>query len=392
MSDTNAIDEKKRSTKNNPNDLSTNILNFLISVLSLIVLVIIYFSLSGLVLYGCKLGQSNILPTKLRCYPYTSEQPRFPNGENGIPINIFTTFTDPQLSMKINFPYNKTNSTNSLLDILRIYKEEPKSNFLANYFISILESLFCFNYSSFNFILNSLNKLPEILIILFGPILFLFASLFVFLADHFYLIYLWFANMKWFFKQNANINDTSGEKPIWKYVSMLDTVNYLCAFFFVFLFCILFWVLLLGLPVLPFITICLSLLSALTYSGIMNDKPATCLTIIKELFKSYKISIMSIFSILVITSAFANLGNISGVFSIITLLLIYWGIITIDLFKVNKEGTFTALTSYEQAKKICDFKDNKSKHGLLYNLVFGQNAGGNISQKLKKIGKNLKEL
>ena len=391
MSNTDAIDEKKKATRKNPNDLSSNIVNFLVSVLSLIILVIIYFSLSGLVLYGCKLGQSNILPTNIHCYPYTSENPTFPNGDAGIPINIFTTFTDPQMSMKINFPY-KTNSTNTLLDILRNYKETPQSNFLANYFISILESLLCFNYSSFNFILNSFNKLPEILVIIFGPILFLFAFLFVFLADHIYLIYLWFASMDWFFKQNTNTNGSSDEKPNWKYVSMLDTVDYLCAIFFVFLFLVLFWVLLLGLPVLPFITICFCLISGLSYSGIMNGKQATCLTIIKEMFKTYKISIMSIFSILVVTSAFANLGNISGVFSIITLCLIYWGIITIDLFKSNKEGAFSVLSSYEQAKKICDFKDNKKKHGLFYNLVFGQNAGGNISHKLKKIGKNLREI
>jgi hypothetical protein len=203
-----------------------------------------------------------------------------------------------------------------------------------------------------------LNKLPEILVILFGPILFLLATIFLFLVDHIYLIYLWFASMEWFFKKNTNTNLTPGQKPTWKYVGMIEPADYLSAIFFVFLFVMLFWVLLLGLPFLPFITICLSIFSGLNYSSVMNGKTATCLTIIKELFKTYKITIMSIFSILVVTSAFANLGTIPGVFSIITIILIYWGIISIDLFKGNKDSNLSTLTSYDQATKICNFKDN----------------------------------
>jgi hypothetical protein len=101
---------------------------------------------------------------------------------------------------------------------------------------------------------------------------------------------------------------------------------------------------------------------------------------------------MSIFSFFVIVSAFGSLGAIPGVFSIITLALIYFGIITIDLFKPNNEVGLSALTSYKQAKKICNYpgKDKiKENHGLLYNLIFGQNGGGNISKELKNIGKNL---
>jgi hypothetical protein len=392
-SNTNAIDAKKKETKGDPGDFSSNILKFLTSVLSLIVLVIIYFSLSGLVLYGCKLGQANILPTNIHCYPYTNEKPSFPNNDNGIPINIFTTFTDPPLSMKINFPYNKYNSSNTVLDLLRGYKEEPKSHFILNYFISILDSLFCFNYSSFNFILNSLNKLPEVLLILFGPILFAVAALFLFLFDHLYLIYLWFANMTWFFKKNTNNSSDPNSKPSWKHVGLIDSFDYASALFFVFVFIMLLGVLLLGLPVLPFITICLAIFSGLNYSGVMNGKSAYCLTVIRDLFKTYKITIMVIFSIFVITSAFANLGTISGVFSILTLAMIYWGIITIEMFKGNKDMGLSAVSSYEQAKKVCNFKDTSVKHGTLYNWIIGQEGGGgHIKQTLKKLGKELKGL
>jgi hypothetical protein len=134
------------------------------------------------------------------------------------------------------------------------------------------------------------------------------------------------------------------------------------------------------------------LFTCIAYEAEMGGKSITSLTVIKEMFKYYKVTFMSIFSFFVIVSAFGSLGTIPGVFSIITLLLIYFGIITIDLFKPNVESGLSGLTSYKQAKKTCNYPGKnkpKENHGLLYDLVFGQNGGGNISKELKNIGKNL---
>jgi len=383
---TSTIDEKKEETTSTSNGLTTNIGNFLKSVFSAILIIVIYFFLGGLVLYGCKIGQSNILPTDENCYPYTNLKPDIEN----IPINIFTTFTDPQTSMKINFPYNKFNSSNVILDLFRNYKDEPKSNFLANYFISIIESLLQFNFSSLGFILNMMNGLPEAVIVLIGPILISIVTSLIFLCDNFYLIYLWFANMGWFFKHNSNTD--LNHKPVWDNVTVVDMVDYGCGIALVILFFILFWVvLLISLPVLPFITMCLTIFTGINYMGVINGKSANSLTIIKDIFKYYKVTIMSIFSFFVIISAFANLGTISGIFSIITLGLIYAGFISIDLFKGSSEEGLTKLASYDQAKKVCNFiGPKKQHHGLLYNLVFGNQSGGkNLTKELKKIGKGL---
>jgi hypothetical protein len=382
---TSTIDEKKDENTGSSNGIATNIGNFLKSVFSIIIIIVIYFFLGGLVLYGCKIGQANILPTDKNCYPYTNLKPELEN----IPINIFTTFFEPQMSMKINFPYNKFNSSNIILDMFRKYKEEPKSNFLANYFISIIESLLQFNYSSLNFILNIMNGLPEVVIVLIGPILIGIATSLLFLFDNFYLIYLWFANMGWFFKQNTNTD--LNHKPVWEDVTFISWFDYACAIGLIILFIILFWVVLISLPVLPFITLCLTIFTSINYIGVINDKSANALTIIKDIFKYYKITFMSIFSFFVIISAFANLGTIPGVFSIITLGLIYWGIISIDLFKETSEEGLSKLASYDQAKKVCNFTEaKKDNHGLLYNLVFGNQSGGkNLAKELKKIGKNL---
>jgi len=387
MSDTSAIDEKNEDTSSSKSEgLAKSLQKFIISIITIILVIVVYFSYSGLILFGCKLAQSNILPTEEKCYPYSDNKLDI----QPVQTNIFTTFTDPQMSMKMSFPYNPYNSANKVLDLFRNYKEEHDSNFLANYFISIIESLIADNYSAINFVANMMNGLPEIVILIFGPFIVSFISAFIFLYDHLYVMYLWFANMGWFFKKN--VSTSTGEKAIWEEVTILNPIDYWCAILLVILFCILFWGLLATLPVLPFLTMSWCLFTCIAYQAEMGGKSISSLTIIKELFKYYKVTFMSIFSFFVIVSAFGSLGAIPGVFSIITLLLIYFGIITIDLFKPNVESGLSALTSYKQAKKTCNFPDKnvgKEKHGLLYDLIFGQNGGGNISKELKNIGKNL---
>jgi hypothetical protein len=387
MSDTSAIDEKNEDTNSNKSEgLAKSLQKFIISIITIILVIVVYFSYSGLILFGCKLAQSNILPTDEKCYPYSDNKVDI----QPVQTNIFTTFTDPQMSMKMSFPYNPYNSANKVLDLFRNYKEEFDSNFLANYFISIIESLIADNYSAINFIANMMNGLPEIVILIFGPFIVSFASAIVFLFDHLYVMYLWFANMGWFFKKNVSTN--KGQKAVWEEVSLLNPIDYWCAVLLVILFCILFWGLLSTLSVLPFLTMSWCLFTCIAYEAEMGGKSISSLTIIKELFKYYKVTFMSIFSFFVVVTAFGSLGAIPGIFSIITLLLIYFGIITIDLFKPNNEGGLSALTSYKQAKKSCNYPDKnaaKEKHGLLYDLMFGQNGGGNISKELKNIGKNL---
>jgi len=384
-SDTSTIDEKKEDSGPTSSSILNNTISFLTTIIMFVLLIIIYFSLGGLVLYGCKLGQSNILPTNDKCFPYTDTKPEIQN----IMTNIFTTLTDPQLSLKLNFPYDKTNSSNLILDILRKYKNEPESNFLANYFISIIDSLISFNYSSMNFILNFMNELPEPIIVLFGPIVVSTYATIIFLLDHLYVMYLWFSNMGWFFKQNINTNHD--HPPIWEPVTILQPIDYWIAIWLVVLFCILFFVLLAALPVLPFITMSWCIMSSIFYKGTMNKKDASAITIIQELFKNYKVTIMSLISFFVILSAFSNLGGISGIFSIIVLMLIIFNVIPIGVFKETVPENLTSIVSSKQADKICNIKGSStsSKHGLLYNLVFPQSGGKNLAKDLRHLGKKL---
>jgi hypothetical protein len=323
------------------------------------------------------------LPTDVHCSPYTDSKPNI----QPIKTNIFTTGGDSPLSMKLSFPYNEYNSKNYILDMFREYKNEPKSNFLANYFISMIETIIQFNYAAFNKILDMLNGLPETILVVFGPIIVAFISTLLFIADHIYLLYLWFAQMGWFFKTNTN--DSGTGKPSWEDVTITSPFYYWCAICLVILFFILFFFSLPLISILAALSMSWCMFSCVMYKAEMGGKIISALPIIKDTFKYYKTIIMSIISLFVVVNAFSLLGPIPGIFAMLTLALIYFGIISIDLFNPSAKENLTPVVSDTQAKKVCTFKEPiKEKHGLLYSWIFGQ-KGGNITKEIKEIGKKL---
>jgi hypothetical protein len=117
-------------------------------------------------------------------------------------------------------------------------------------------------------------------------------------------------------------------------------------------------------------------------------------TVFTEALKVYKISLMVIISILVVSSAFAYLG-ISGVISALLVLgAIIFGILNIDTFKPITDTNMTPFTVTKelQAKRdVCKMVDNKvNSGGALYNMVFGKGnqKGGQLVNELKKLSKN----
>lgn len=381
---TSAINEKKEEIiKSNKPEFTSNIGGFISSVIVIFIAIIVYYTGSGILLYVCKLAQSNILPTDKNCFPYTDTKPNI----QPIKTNIFATNGDPPLSMKISFPYDDHNSKNLILDMIREYKNDTNSNFLGNYIISMIENIIQFNYSVVNNILNLFNGLPEILVVIFGPMIVTFILISLFIVDHFYLIYLWFANMGWFFKTNKNKSSTG--KPNWEEVTFTSPFSYGLSIYLVILFSILLFYSIPFISIIANFAIYWCIFSCITYKAEMVGKTITVLPIIKDVFKYYKSTIMGIISFFVIISAFLNLGTTPGIFSIITLALIYFGIISIDLFNPINKDNLSALVSDEQAKKTCSYKDPlNTKHGFLYNLLIGQ-KGGNITKELKEIGKKL---
>ena len=115
-------------------------------------------------------------------------------------------------------------------------------------------------------------------------------------------------------------------------------------------------------PVLPCLAVLWCLISCITYKSVLNGKSITIAKIIQDIFKHYKVTIMGVLSFFIIVSAFRNLGSVSGLFAILTLVLIYFGIISINIFKpITTEENLTKITSYNQAKKTCSNKDIPKK-------------------------------
>jgi hypothetical protein len=388
-SDTQQLDEKKQNQTNSSNTTSNkgmkNIGTFLLSVFFTILLIVGYFIFGSMILYECKLAQSNILPTNLECYPYTENYPQIQK----VLTNIFITNTDPQESVKLSFPYDKTNSKNKILDAFRKYKEQPKSNFLVNYFIAVLEALINYSNNALTVFFNLLNTIPEILIIVFGPIISCLYFGIAPIIGFFVFVYYYFYEMKWFFKENTNTNPNS--KSVWSDVTLLEPIGYGISVVLVFVFFILFWILLFTImPITVIIVFYICLLMTLGYKGEIDNKNVTILTIVKDVFKYYKVTISVIFSIIIIISAFSNLGALPGVFSILVVLLIYFGFIPIKLFEYTKATNVSPLSSFEQAKKVCNenIKPPKTFFERMENLFHIK--GGGIGKELKKLNKKMK--
>jgi hypothetical protein len=393
--DTSAIDEKNEEA-NNPksDDVIKNTFNFILLLFVLLIVVCLFFTSGGLILYVCKLAQSNILPTDKNSMPYTDIKPSIEKIQSDI---FTTTIKDDKtgktetLSKKISFPYDEYNSSNYVLDMFRNYKNKSNSNFLVNYIISLIEPLIQLNYSIINKLSNMLNDRSDTFIILVGPILVSIVSMFTLLIDQLYLLYLWFANMTWFFKTNTN--DSGTGKPNWEPVTITSPFYFWIGLLFVFMFCILF---IFSLPVLSIFAafaIAWAGFSCFFYKANLNGKMVNALDIIQNEFKYFKIPFIWTFSILLIISAFSRLGPLFGFLSIVSLMLIKYNIIPLDLFAplpkdiFIKDGFTSLVKNVHQAKRSSNFTEpTKSKHGFLYNLLIGQKGG--ITNDLKNLSKN----
>jgi hypothetical protein len=387
-SDTSDIDKKKEETKNAISKNVGSYWSLVIIIIISLVLTVFYFGISSAILYSCKVSQSNIIPTSMECFPFTQDKPDIQE----IYTNIFITNTEPQESVKLQFPYNDKNSKNFILDAFRNYKNSPKANTIVLFIISILEGLINYNNNAIDLFLNMLNKAPETLIVFFGPVLYITYLVFVQIFGFFVSIYYYFSSMSWFFKTNTNTS--SNLKPKWENTSILDPIKYGFSIFFVFIFFILFWVLLFTcFPILPIITLYICVFSILGYVGQINGKDANVVSVTKTFFNYYKFIITSIIAIIITILTFtSSLGVTGGMISLLVIALIYFNIIPLGLFNSIKPENLTQVTSFEQAKKDCNgvTKNNGLKIPFIGNL-FSSQKGGNIMKDLKKLTKKLQK-
>lgn len=339
------------------------ILQIIIYLLIIVVIVFIHFCLGGLILYQCKLGQSNILPTEINCFPYTNTKPVI----DPISTNIFTTSSDPPLSAKLSFPFDNYNSKNFLLDAFRKYNQITPSSFsiinliymvyiiITSYIIAIYYGFINFYYYAINIVLNIFNSyLSESSIILLGPFVMPIALLIIGILQNFYFIYLWFINilLLFDFKKQFALFEKLGFKGLFKIIPFV--FSRIICWWLVFVFCFLFFfVFFFWLPMLGPLINTIIQFSCLFYKGTIDGEKVSAFKTIKELFNVHKSTLMIIISILIVLMAFSQLGLASGIVSMLLLLLIYYSVIGIDLFKSTCSFNLSELVSDNIANKTC---------------------------------------
>jgi hypothetical protein len=354
---------------------ASNIFNFMKILVMITLFILIIFVLGSIIVFSGKVTQSNVLPTDINCFPYTTAIPIIQQ----ISININDHNIDGQnLSQKIKFPYN-INSSNFILDFLRKTRLNPNASGIVNYFIAILESFFSFNYSAYNFLFESLNYLPEIVVLLFGPFITIIFSSILSLVDSVYLAYLWFSNFNWFFQENENKSGTGS--PIWKSISIFEPLNYGLSLFLSLLFFILFFIAFFSFfPLLSFITIILCFITIVSCTAMdSNNNKYNTFNCIKDSLKYNKKGIMLILSLCIILLSFNYFGPILACICGFVILLLYFNIIPLSIFNSTIPTNLSPLVNDKQASKKCNFEKQTS----------GANSNMNNRQNTSTSNKNM---
>jgi len=218
MSDTEKLDEAQKEPETERSEYFKNVLKFIGGTIGSVLWILLGCLISVLVLYNCKLAQSNILPTDINCSPYTDETGHEPEK---IQTQIFTNMfiNKERKAMILDFPDPKNTWLEYLIKSCKEYKVKPKSSFYGNFAVAVFEGLLVGNLGFYNTIFSILNQFPEFLIVIFGPGILGFILFISSFYNAFSICYHWLSNLKWMWKKNNNIsvNDETGEIEYAKY-------------------------------------------------------------------------------------------------------------------------------------------------------------------------------
>lgn len=396
-------DEKKEES------VGGQIGNFIGAMIGItIVMLLILFS-GSMLMYACKVAQSNILPTSGDCMPYSNTTPDVTPIE--INANV-TNLKDDLFSQKVNFDF-ESNKTNRILDYLRKMTSHPTQSGLTMYFITTLQDMLLLNYQIINYTLNFMNSsVSESLLIYLMPIVILLSSPFwlmgLFIINFIYFYYYLFSKLNWFFKKNANTNKNM--KQEWKDIlANEEPMGYITSLFLVSLFIIIIVIsLLLQIPLVSGLIGFMILYvfgTAVSCSGKKsNGEDYTSISSLIDNTKFKKSTMMYIMSILLIITSFTKMGPLAGVFSVVAFILLYLQIVPIPIFVNEMPSDLSPIVSYEQAQKICEaiLEDKPvtepKKRSLLNRLTFGllgKQSGGkknlDLTESLKKMNELLEK-
>jgi hypothetical protein len=250
---------------------------------------------------------------------------------------------------------------NYLLDWLRDKKNGNDNRFL-HYIYNNIEDLFLFNFKVLAWLLSSLNGFSEWLVVLFGPIIFLFfACITIGCSSIYYIFLVIYTPFSIFLKKKADLSDLESNLPNgitwdtlpdnykWKDLCGWDWWIGLGFAFFTLLFILVFFAISTPLSTIILIWCLVTIFSYVGYKETGEEKEKiTVSNVIGETYGQYKRLMAFIITILVISSVFSNIGTITGITSILVIISIYFGWIPITIFQ---KFDYTNLDTYKEIKQ-----------------------------------------
>ena len=350
MSDTSIIDDKK---KQQAPDTKKELLSFFVGILYQLIIFGILIIVGALGLYSCKVAQTNILPTCLSFSPYTD----IISPIKEIPIDVNVVKTDKGTwSTKIEFPLQENfKIINNTLGILHKWINQPNSNVYKLYIATTLQQLIACNLTVTNNINNFMNSMfTETWLILLSPYMIFFTGLLTSVINTIYFIILWFYNIYLLFSEK----DESKNGPIWKDGEMWGLLNWWWVLIYIFIFCILFFTIGLGL-VIPITSALVSLFCTIfplfmKSKNSQTGKSYGLSETIKNVLKFKLNIIMILFSLYIISSASSNFGGYAAFVAVVACIILYFFSSVYHQYtpKTNDHASY-GLGDFVQAEKVC---------------------------------------
>jgi hypothetical protein len=349
--DTSYIEEQKNAGSTTTSNAS---LSFAMSTCKQLIALGTQIIIGSIVLYSCKVAQTNLLPTCSSASPYTN----VPSQVQDILVDINIVKTSKgDFSTKLHFPVdeNSTKINQGALGYLRNMIYGPKTNVFNLYIASTLQSVLSLNFNIINTVYNFLNSsIYETIIILFGGYVAFFLFFIMLLINGIYLSILWFYNIYLLFSEKTD----NGTSTSWTDGAMWGILSWYWAIFYIFIFIIAFFVV--GGLIISLASIILPIFCLFFPITILSRYPDTnkkygLSETIKNVIKFKMNIILMLVSLYVVLNANSNFGNYATLVAILAcgLLYVFSNVYKSYTPKPIDRSSF-GLGDYVQATKVCN--------------------------------------
>jgi hypothetical protein len=337
------------TTPNNPVGYATTLFRQLFTFGIMIVI-------GTTMVYSGKVAQANILPTKIKCFPYTNLTPTIDKVD--IDINIVKVKPGEVYSTKLDFDQAKNMKImeEGFLGFLKRMTENKDSGHFYLYACSLYQSAISNNLYMNTAYYNLINSYcSESLILFLLPYFSIFWFIITFAVNLGYITGMWFYNLYLFYSTKTVVND----KTVWQPgESMWSFSNVFKSLFMIFIAFIAWLCVGIGIivPFMTFTTAVYSILMPMFMEANVkgSGKPYTFSSALLDVFK-YKISvIMYIVTYYMITGAYSNFGSTATGVSFIAFIILFFFTNIYKAYKPAAKDTATfGWGNYKQANKEC---------------------------------------